>query len=382
MNPSGHRIGRVETFPLRADLEEPFGNGQGWTTSRQHLIVRVSTEDGISGYGECWGPLAGNDGVVEGVLAPILIGADPFETDPLWARMHHKLRWAYHSFAPYSALSGVDAALWDLKGRLLGVPVHTLLGGAFRDAVPAYATGHYFRKVDSLEHQVRLVQEEARSNLEHGYPALKLKIGLRLLGWGLDADVELMSRLREDVGSGVPLMADANCAYDYPDALRIGRAAESLGYEWLEEPLPPDDLEGYARLSTKLEIPVAAGESWALLRGFSDAFGRGAVGIAQPDVCSAGGITETKRIADLASALNVRCVPHAWGTSIALASTVHVLAAMPQEAPLEYDRSDNPVRDAMAADELELRTDGRVTVPTGPGLGIEIDEEYLTGASR
>lgn len=377
-----HRIQSIETFPLRADLHEPFGNGQGWTTSRQHLIVRIASEEGAVGYGECWGPLAGNDRVVEEILAPILIGADPLETDPLWTRMLHKLRWAYHSFAPYSALSGVDVALWDLKGRLMGVPVHTLLGGSYRGTVPAYATGHYFRKVDSLEDQKRLVLEEAHAHLEAGFGALKVKIGLGLLGWGVGADMELMSALRRSVGPDVPLMADANCSYDYPDALRVGRGAESLGYEWLEEPLPPDDLEGYARLSTKLDIPIAAGESWALLGGFTDAFGREAVGIAQPDVCSAGGITETKRIVDLASALNVRCVPHAWGTSIALAATVHVLAAMPREAPLEYDRSDNPVRDALAADELGLQNDGRVTVPSGPGLGIEINEEYLRAASR
>ena len=164
-------------------------------------------------------------------------------------------------------------------------------------------------------------------------------------------------------------MIDANCAYDPSEALRVGRAAE--------EPLPPDDLDGYARLSEKLDVPVAAGESWALLSGFHEAFRRGAISVAQPDVCSAGGITEVKRIADLAHALNVPCIPHVWGTPIALAASLQVLAALPGRVLLEYDRSDNPVREALFDESLSVRDEGTVAVPTNPGIGLEIDRERL-----
>src|SRR5664280_2623428 len=133
------KIARVETIPIRQELDHPFGNGQGWTTSRQYLIVRIVADDGTTGYGECWGPIAGNDGVVERVLADEHRCQNPLDTGRLWEQMQFKLRWAYHSFSPYSALSGVDIALWDLKGKLLGRPISQLLGGSFRSVVPAYA---------------------------------------------------------------------------------------------------------------------------------------------------------------------------------------------------------------------------------------------------
>ncbi|MBA2443591.1 MAG: mandelate racemase/muconate lactonizing enzyme family protein [Rubrobacter sp.] len=372
------RISRVETIPIKQELERPFGNGQGWTASRQYLIVRVTAEDGTVGYGECWGPVAGNDRVVESVISPLLIGQDATATGRLWEQVHFKLRWAFHSFAPYSALSGVDIALWDLKGKLMGRPVHDLLGGAFRDSVPAYATGHYFRKVDTLKEQVSAVLEEAEDHVESGFKTLKLKIGLGLLGWGVEADIELMGALHESVTPrGVSLMIDANCAYSVPEALRVGRAAEKLGIVWFEEPLPPDDMDGYAQLTAKLDVPVAAGESWALLSGFHEAFRRRAVSVAQPDVSSAGGITEVKRIADLAHALNIPCIPHVWGTPIALAASLHLLAALPRHALLEFDRSENGIRESLLADKFRVRDDGTVAVPDGPGLGIEVDEEQL-----
>ena len=367
------RISRVETIPLSHKLDQPFGNGQGWTTSRQYLIVRITAEDGTVGYGECWGPVAGNDRVIEDILAPLVVGEEATVTGRLWEKMHFKLRWAFHSFAPYSALSGMDIALWDLKGKLLGRPIHELLGGAFRESVPAYATGHYFRKVDTLEEQISAVLEEAEGHLDDGFTILKLKIGLGLLGWGVDADISLMRSLSEAASArGASLMIDANCAYSLPEAIRVGRAAEELGIVWFEEPLPPDDLDGYARLSEKLDIPIAAGESWALVSGFHEAFRRRAISIAQPDVSSAGGITEVKRIADLAHALNVPCLPHVWGTPVALAASLHVLAALPGDALLEFDRSDNPIRESMLDERLRIRKDGTVAVPDGPGLGIEL----------
>lgn len=370
-------IARVETIPIKQELDQPFGNGQGWTTSRQYLIVRITTDDGTTGYGECWGPIAGNDQVVGQMLAPMLVGRDPLDTGRLWEEMAFKLRWAYHSFSPYSALSGVDIALWDLKGKLLGRPVSQLLGGRFRESVPAYATGHYFRKVERLEDQVEVVLAEARDNLTKGFHRLKLKIGLGLLGWGVDADITLMRALREEVGD-VPLMIDANCAYDVPAALRVGRAAQELGVEWFEEPVPPTDLDGYAELTAKLDVPVAGGESWALVSQFYDVFRRRAVALAQPDVCSAGGITEVKRIADLAHAVNVRCIPHVWGTPIAIAASLHVLATLPErEVLLEFDQSDNPIRENLLTVGFHPDAQGCVAVPDAPGLGIEVDEEQL-----
>jgi D-galactarolactone cycloisomerase len=371
------RIAAVETIPIRQELDEPFGNGQGWTTARQYLIVRVTADDGTVGYGECWGPIAGNEQVVSRIIAPMVVGQDALATGRLWEQVLFKLRWSYHSFTPYSALSGVDIALWDLKGKLLGRPIHELLGGAFHTSVAAYATGHYFRKVERLSQQIDIVRKEAVGNLTKGFRRLKLKIGLGVLGWDTGADIALITALRDEVGADVPIMVDANCAYRLPEALRVGRAAEELGIAWFEEPLPPTDLDGYCELSRKLDVPVAGGESWALLSEFAAIFARRAVSVAQPDVCSAGGITETKRIADLAHALNIACYPHVWGTPIAMAASLHVLATLPGSVLLEFDQSDNPIREQLLADPIAVGSDGSVAVPTGPGLGIEVDPAQL-----
>lgn len=368
------KIAALEAIPIREVLDEPFGNGQGWTAVRQYLIVRATAEDGSVGYGECWGPIAGNEQIVRDVIAPMVVG-EPVHTGRLWNEVAFKLRWAYHSFSPVSALSGVDIALWDLKGRLLGQPVHELLGGASHSSVPAYATGHYFRRVDTVEQQISHVLEEASANLERGFRRLKLKIGLGLLGMTHRDDIALMRAVRErydDVG----LMIDANCCYDLGEATSVGRAAEELGYDWFEEPLPPTDLDGYERLSQKLDVPIAGGESWPSLASFVEVLHRRLVAVAQPDAGSVGGITELKRIADLAQAMNVACYPHVWGTPIALAASLHVLATLPGRVLLEFDRSPNPIREMLVEEAFTL-TNGEVAVPRGPGLGITVDEEAL-----
>jgi D-galactarolactone cycloisomerase len=370
------KIAQVEAVPIKQDLKEPFGNAQGWTSARQYLIVKIRADDGTVGYGECWGPIAGNDQVVRDIIAPMVVGEDPMDTAILWEKIHFKLRWSYHSFAPYSALSGVDIALWDLKGKLMGLPISTLLGGAFRDKVLAYATGHYFRKVDTIEQLISIIQEEAKTNLAKGFRMLKLKIGLALLGWGVKEDIRLMEAFRRTIGNDNEFMVDANCAYSIPEALEVGRACERLGVYWFEEPVMPRDYDGYTFLSSKLDVPLAGGEGWALLSEFNEIFKRRAVTYAQPDVCSAGGITEVQRIAALAHAVNIDCIPHAWGTPIAIASSLHVLANKPGKALLEFDQSDNPIREKLI--EEPFRLEGPyVRVPTGPGLGITIDEKML-----
>ena len=370
------KIERAESIPIRQELSEAFGNAQGWTTSRQYLIIRITTDDGTTGYGECWGPVAGNHEIFEKMVAPLIVGEDPLNTSALWERILAKLRWSYHSFVPYSALSGTDIALWDLKGKLLGVSVSTLLGGRFRDKVLAYATGHYFRKVDTVKQQIAKISEEAQVHLANGFQMLKIKIGLSRLGWGHKEDIRLIEAMRYAIGDKASLMVDANCAYSSPEAVEVGRACENSGVYWFEEPLPPYDYDGYAELSHKLDVPIAGGESWALLSEFNEIFRRRAVSYAQPDPCSAGGITEVQRIASLARAVNIDCIPHVWGTPIAIAAALHLLAATPGKALLEFDQSANPIREELLEEPIRLKS-GYVDVPKGPGLGINIDEKRI-----
>ncbi len=362
----------VDTFAFSAPLSEPFGYSQEWVTDRSALLVRVEASDGTVGWGECWGPAAGTRAVVEEMFGPRIEGEDPREVERIWAELYDAGRAAYQSVVPLPALSGVDIALWDLAGRLHGVPVSTLLGGARRDAVRAYATGHYFRPDVTLEEQYDAVAAEAEENAA-ALGAVKLKVGLDIAGGGPDADVELVRRVRERVGEETTVMVDANYAYDAGTARRVGRELDALGVYWFEEPVPPEDVGGYASVREAIDARVAGGECHGV-REFDRLFDAGALDVAQPDVCNVGGLTAARRVATLAADHGVPVVPHVWGTPVGLAASLHLIATLPGRPWLEYDRSDNPLRELLG-DAPEPDADGRVAVPEGPGLGVEPDPD-------
>ncbi|WP_101297012.1 mandelate racemase/muconate lactonizing enzyme family protein [Halegenticoccus soli] len=371
----GVTIDRVGAVPLEAPLSEPFGYAQEWVTERSALLVRIEASDGTVGWGECWGPIAGTRGTVERLLGPEIEGEDPLDVERLSETLYDVGRAAYQSVVPLPALSGIDVALWDLTGKLLDVPVSTLLGGARRSAVRAYATGHYFKHGCDLDEQYERIAAEAIENAA-ALDAVKLKTGLDLIGYGPREDVELVRRVREAVGDEATLLVDANYAYDAPTAREVGRALESLDVHWFEEPVPPEDLDGYAHLREALDVRVAGGECHAPYE-FDRLFERGCLDVAQPDVCNVGGLTAARRVATTASAHGVPVVPHVWGTPVAIAASLHLISTLPGHPWLEFDRSANPLREAVAADPLTADDDGRVPVPEGPGLGIELDEEAI-----
>jgi len=368
------RVTDVDVFGLSAPLEEPFGYAQAWVDERTATLVRVTASDGTVGWGECWGPIAGNRGIVEDLLAEAVVGADPLDNERLHEDLLATGRAAFQSFVPLSAVSGLDVALWDLKGRLLDQSVATLLGGRRRESVRAYATGHYFRQGLDLEEQYEHVVAEAARNADR-LGALKLKIGLSLLGHGPDEDVELVDRVRAAVGEAPTLMVDANYAYDTATARRVGRALEGLDVAWFEEPVAPENVEGYVHLRDTLEVPVAGGECHDP-DGFDRLLAAGGLDVAQPDVCNVGGLTAARRVAAAATARGVGVVPHVWGTPVALAASLHLIATLPGDPWLEFDGSPNPLREELSPGSF-VPDDGRVAVPGGPGLGIEIDADAL-----
>lgn len=371
------RIQSVEAIPLHRDLGERFANAQKWIDSREYCLVRIKAEDGTVGWGECWGPVAGNREIVEEYVAPWLIGEDPRDVERIHDELVFKLRSSYHSHIPVGVVSGVDIALWDLYGRTAGEPISRLLGGVRRDRVPAYATGHFFPDVDTFDAFEDAVVTEATENVEAGFDALKVKIGVsRHFPWSAETDVEIMRAIREAVGDDVRLMADANHAYDTAEASRVGRKLEELDVHFFEEPIPPQHIDDYAVLNRRLDVPIAGGECWAFLEEFNRVFDKQAVGYAQPDVTSAGGITSMRRIVSLADAVNVQCLPHVFGSAIALAASLQLLATIPGEPMLEFDRTPNPIRSELATDPI-VNEGTFVPVPNGPGLGIEVDEDVL-----
>ncbi|MCQ4331990.1 mandelate racemase/muconate lactonizing enzyme family protein [Natronomonas sp. F2-12] len=371
---SEHRIETVEAIPLEAPVEEPFGYAQAWVDTRKATLVRIETADGTVGWGECWGPTAGTLGTIEELLAPELIGEDPTRVEALSDRLYERTRAAYQSVVPLPALSGVDIALWDLKGRLLDTPVTALLGGARRDRVRAYATGHYFKQGASLEEQYERIAAEASENAD-AIGALKAKIGLGLLGYGAEEDIELVARIREAVGDAT-LMVDANYAYDPATAREVGRALEEFDVHWFEEPVRPELLGAYADLRETLDVRIAGGECHTP-QEFTRALDVGGFDVAQPDLCNVGGLTAARRITAECRAAGVPVVPHVWGTPIALAASLSLIATLPGEPWLEFDRSANPLREELSPDPFVADDSGRVPIPSGAGLGIELDEEAI-----
>ncbi len=369
------RIAAVNAHVLEARISEPFAWSFNRTDMRASCLVEIVAEDGTTGWGECFGPARLNAAVVK-AFRPLLIGADALATDRLWQAIYNGFRDQGQKGLVVTALSGVDIALWDLKGKRFGAPVHVLMGGPLRREVQAYATGTYRKDSgDPLDYIVKEVQGYVRE----GFGAVKLKIG-----FGVDEDAALIRAVREAIGPRTGLMLDANHGYDAVDAIALGRAVSPCDIGWFEEPVVPDDLDSYVEVRRGQPIPVAGGECEFTRWGFREVFARRAMDIVQPDTCAAGGLSECKKIADMAAAHGVRYVPHVWGTGVGLAAALQLLAVLPHNPPrhtpreplLEFDRSEHPFRQAVLTRPIE-HSAGIVAIPEGPGLGIEIDRQAI-----
>lgn len=367
-------IAAVEPIGLESPIEQPFGYAQSWVDTRSALLVKIETIDGEVGWGECWGPIAGTRETIEAFFSPLLVGEDPTRIERLHEMMHQRARAAYQSVVPFPALSGIDIALWDLTGKLRDQPVSALLGGRHRDAVRAYATGHYFKHGHSLEEQYELIAEESRGNAER-FGAVKAKIGLQLMGYGPDEDLTLIRHIREAIGPETTLMVDANYAYDIGTARSVASELEDLDVYWFEEPIPPKQLEGYARLAQESDLRIAGGECLVPYE-FERFLVRGALDIAQPDLANVGGITAARKIDIMSRQHNVQVVPHVWGTPLAIAASLQYIATLPGDPWLEFDNSSNPLREELSDESFAVDA-GQVTVPDGPGLGIELDPDVI-----
>ncbi len=372
------KIAEVRTHQLQSKVARPFTSSRGWVyATRTAMLVEIITDDGIIGWGECYGPAAVCRSIVETLLAPRLIGRDPFDVEVIWEELYNRVKDYGLTGMTISGISGVDIALWDIIGQACGKPIHKLIGGAFRTEVQAYATGGYFYEMECVvEDAVR----EAAGHVADGFRAIKIKIGLG----DIERDVARVAAVREAIGPDVRLMVDANHCFSVPVAIRLGRRLEALNVEWFEEPISPEDIDGYVEVTRALDMAVAGGENEFARYAFRNIVSRKAMDIVQPDVCAAGGITECKKIAALASAHGVECVPHAWGSAIGLAATLHFLAALPDMPPsllpmpplLEFEQTENPFRDLLAAQPI-VQERGIVQVPDKPGLGIEIDRAVI-----
>jgi D-galactarolactone cycloisomerase len=380
------KITELKVHVLKCPLAEPFAFSQGWVRQRCATLIEVVTDTGITGWGEAFAqglePPEIAAAVITHALQPLVVGSDPLDTEVLWHRMYHKTRDYGRKGSVIAAISAVDTALWDIAGKFHGLPIHKLLGGAFRERVQPYATGFY--RISGQGEAPRLADEALR-HLDAGFGLMKVK-----LGYGVDDDIACMHAIGKALqgktlqGKAVQLMVDTNHAYGRADALRLGHALAEFDLRWYEEPVVPEDLQGYVEMRQKLRMPIAGGENEHTLYGFREFLGAGCVDVAQPDIGSCGGITAGRHIVALAQAHGVQVNPHVWGSAIAQAAALQFIAAVPvahhalfaPEPVLEYDRSSHPFRQQLIAQPLQM-VDGWVEVPCGPGLGVEVDRAVL-----
>jgi len=374
------KITRVETIVLDAELgKDAFGFSFNTSDRRQSCIVVVHTDEGITGLGEAFfvsGPAKIVALFIEEALAPRLVGKDPTETGVLWHHLYNKTRDQGMRGLIISAISAIDLALHDIKGKALNVSVSNLLGGRFRERAKAYATGLY-EPLHTDDVQAALV-EEGKGYRDRGFAGMKLKIG-----YGIETDSRYVRALREAIGDDIKLMVDANHAYTAPEAAQLLPILEEHNVHWFEEPVVPEDLDGYAELRGRSQVLIAGGECGYTRFGFKEIIDRRAMDILQPDLCAVGGFTEMMAIAAMANAANLPLYPHVWGTNIGLAASLQAYAALPHtperryplEPLFELDQSPSPIRDGVSDESFEFEN-GYVDVPDRPGIGVTLNRDF------
>jgi L-alanine-DL-glutamate epimerase-like enolase superfamily enzyme len=367
------RITRLETYVLEARLERPIQFGIGPYGAFTATLVELTTDDGITGIGECIARKAPRvtDVVLRDLLWPVLEGRDPRDAGGIWDDMFRQLRgWGHYRGFVQEAMSGVDQALWDIVAKAQGIPLYKALGGAGRDRVPVYASSVYIADLDTM-------QRETREQVEKGHTALKMKTGRTSELGGLAMDIESVRAVREAAGPSIEIGIDVNSAYDAATAIRFCAAVEKYDVLFLEEPVYPDDIDGYERIRRHTAIPLACGESEFGIFGFRELLRRRAVDIVQPDIARVGGFTGGMRLGALVHAHNVRYAPHTgFSCGVAQLASIHLGAAVPNLAYVEEMFISNPLAE-LFTEPLPKATKGVVDLPTRPGMGLTLDMQKV-----
>jgi D-galactarolactone cycloisomerase len=366
------RIADVRAYPMSHKLapEDIVDLGLGRTVKRDTVIVRVATDDGIIGYGESHhgrspGAVAH---LANTTLRQLVIGMDASDVVGVWARIY-KMQLGSHGMgaATAIAMSGIDMALWDIRGKAAGWPVYRLLGGASRP-IPAYAGG-----VSLGFQEPSALVDEIRPLVESGYKAVKLR-----LGDSPARDLERVAAVRKAFGDELTILVDANTGYTLADAQQVMPGLEAHNVGWLEEPFPAHDHRSYSIAATFGRVPLAAGENHYTRFEFMRVIEDGVIRILQPDLSKSGGITELLRIAAMASAWKLPIHPHTSTSALNMAASIHFLASIENAGYFEGDVStSNPFREQLGSTPYTMDADGNVRPLEKPGIGIEVDEDFL-----
>ncbi|MHB0871013.1 MAG: mandelate racemase/muconate lactonizing enzyme family protein [Chloroflexota bacterium] len=369
------KITDIKTTLLNQKNETIVQDGVHTIAGRDVLLVEVDTDEGASGIGFLTGlevafgsEIRTIELVIREGLKPMVVGEELFRTERIWDKMYRgTLRFGRRG-AAVRAMSGVDMAIWDALGKLEGRPLWQMLGG-YRDRVPAYATCGFYSPGKGVE---GLVQEALRL-VQEGFTALKVKVGKASPA----EDVARVGAVREAIGDGVKLMVDANGSWDTATAVLMARKLERFDLTWIEEPVLPDNLEGYQAVASATSVPIAAGENEYTRYDFKELIRQGFLGVLQPDVTRVGGITEWMKIAHVAEAFGLPLAPHAVQEV-----HVHLVAAVPNATFLEYYAPDHALQHFLDQLFLEPRETkliqaGHITPPSLPGLGLQFSPEVV-----
>jgi D-arabinonate dehydratase/D-galactarolactone cycloisomerase len=385
------KVDKVEVFPLYVPLSKSISAPVSLPHAEKienivfggyrATVIRIYTDEGLVGIGECMtrlAPLALKAIIDE--ISPVIIGSDPMHPEAIWEILYSIMMNRGHNRGFFiEAISGIDIALWDIRAKALKQPMYMMFGGRQREKIWSYASSVRIREKS-------VVLDTVRSFLDKGFNAMKIKIGKDPFNYL--QDLRLIEDIRAEVDDEVMLTADANCAYheDVKLALRVGKALETLGLYWFEEPISPDNLAGYRRLCENLNIAIAAGESSFTRYDFAAWFGQRALDIVQPNTCRAGGITEMRKIASMSQAFHIPFAPHTGSCSaVCLALQLHIATALPNFLIFEYMQSDwakeepNPLRHELVQETFEQFENGYLKAPPDDkyGIGIELNEEIL-----
>jgi D-arabinonate dehydratase/D-galactarolactone cycloisomerase len=329
-------------------------------------LIFIDTDEGLTGIGESWGlpdpRVVGS--IIENMLKPLLVGKDPLAIEQIWQKMYGSMQNGHLRGTLLEAMSGIDIALWDIKGKYLNLPVYRLLGGPVRERIETYASPVPFVPP-------REAAEKALEFTGKGFKTIKLKIGA-----GIKKDLEGIKAVREAVGPEIGIVTDANCGFTVPDAISLGRRLPEYDVKWLEEPVSVEDKAGLAEVRRAVDVAVVAGENEHTVFGILDLLQLRAVDAVQVNITRCGGITGARKIAELAGAFKIPMAPHGVGSAVGVTATLHLLSAVQNCMIYEYNQLLNPLRDDLLTEPLDFR-EGYLHAPEKPGLGIELKKDLI-----
>ena len=329
-------------------------------------MVRVETDQGITGLGEGIGNAHLIKAILKEQMCNMVIGLDPFNIEALREKLLDSQVYFERQGSAICAASAIEMACWDIKGKALGVPVHQLLGGLYHQRIKAYCSDIYWEEKPSN------MANNAQRIIDLGFQAIKIHIGFG----SPKEDYIRIKAIRDAIGSDIALMVDLNAGYTAPQAYQAAQLWAEFDLTWIEEPLNPNYVSAMSDLRSRTTIPFASGENEYRIYSFKQLFDQRAIDFAMPDIGRAGGILETKNICALAESYGITVSPHNFSSGILLAATIHLMSSIPNTEWLEIDTSNNAVYEELLLAPLESK-DGYIKVPETPGLGVELKEETL-----